>query len=147
MRRALTGLALAGVLLVGASAQQVPPRPPDIATEEASMQGYEVKTARFPFQANGKALGLGDYQMLHERAIVNHLHLVCLAHLLLTHHAMDRIGAKAIVSNKEVRLPSVEQRIANLRQAARDQRIRRLFRKGAMHARYRKRLEELLAAA
>jgi len=40
MRRVLTGLALAGVLLVGASAQQVPPKPPDIATEEASMQGY-----------------------------------------------------------------------------------------------------------
>jgi SRSO17 transposase len=94
-----------------------------------------------------QSLGLGDYQMLHERAIVNHLHLVCLAHLLLTHHAMDRVGAKAIASNKEVRLPSVEQRIANLRQEVRDQRIRRLFRKGAMHTRYRKRLEELLLAA
>jgi dihydrolipoamide dehydrogenase len=28
---------------------------------EAKEAGYEVKTARFPFQANGKALGLGDY--------------------------------------------------------------------------------------
>jgi dihydrolipoamide dehydrogenase len=29
--------------------------------EEAKEQGYEVKIGRFPFQANGKALGLGDY--------------------------------------------------------------------------------------
>ena len=27
-----------------------------------------------------QSLGLSEYQMLHERAIVNHLHLVCLAH-------------------------------------------------------------------
>jgi SRSO17 transposase len=94
-----------------------------------------------------QSLGLGDYQMLHERAIVNHLHLVCLAHLLLTHHAMDCIGVKAIVSNKEVRLPSVEQRIVNLRQAVRDDRIRRFFRNGALHARYRKRLNQILQAA
>lgn len=29
--------------------------------EEARAAGYEVKVAKFPFQANGKALGLGDY--------------------------------------------------------------------------------------
>ncbi len=29
--------------------------------EEAKAAGYEVKVAKFPFQANGKALGLGDY--------------------------------------------------------------------------------------
>lgn len=28
---------------------------------QAKEQGYEVKVGRFPFQANGKALGLGDY--------------------------------------------------------------------------------------
>jgi hypothetical protein len=39
MKRVLTGLALAAVLLVGASAQQVPPKPPSGA-EEASMHGY-----------------------------------------------------------------------------------------------------------
>lgn len=94
-----------------------------------------------------QSLGLGDYQMLHERAIVNHLHLVCLAHLLLTHHSMDGVGAKAIVSNMEVRLPSVEQRIANLRQAARDERIRRFFKNGGLHDRYRKRLDTILQAA
>jgi dihydrolipoamide dehydrogenase len=33
-----------------------------LSEKAAREQGYEVKTARFPFQANGKALGLGDYQ-------------------------------------------------------------------------------------
>jgi dihydrolipoamide dehydrogenase len=28
---------------------------------EAKEKGYEVKVGRFPFQPNGKALGLGDY--------------------------------------------------------------------------------------
>jgi hypothetical protein len=101
-----------------------------------------------------QSLGLSDYQMLHERAIVNHLHLVCLAHLMLTHHAIDteglasgRAGEKAISSNKEVRLPSVEQRIEALRKAHRDERIRKLFRKGNLHARYRKKLDAILQAA
>ncbi len=30
--------------------------------QEATEAGYEIKTARFPFQANGKALGLGESQ-------------------------------------------------------------------------------------
>ncbi len=33
-----------------------------LSEKAAREQGYQVKTARFPFQANGKALGLGDYQ-------------------------------------------------------------------------------------
>jgi SRSO17 transposase len=94
-----------------------------------------------------QSLGLGEYQVLHERAIVNHLHLICLAHLMLTHHAMDGVGAKAITSNKEVRLPSVEQRIESLRKAHRDERIRKLFRKGGLHARYRKKIDTILQAA
>jgi dihydrolipoamide dehydrogenase len=32
-----------------------------LTEKQAGERGYEVKTARFPFQANGKALGLGDY--------------------------------------------------------------------------------------
>ena len=94
-----------------------------------------------------QSLGLGDYQMLHERAIVNHLHLVCLAHLLLTHHAMDGVGAQATQANTEVRLPSVPQRIENLRHAVRDERLRRFFSRGGLHARYHKRLATILQAA
>ncbi len=33
-----------------------------LTEKKAKEQGVEVKVARFPFQANGKALGLGDYQ-------------------------------------------------------------------------------------
>ena len=41
MHRIATALALAALLLVGASAQQRPlPAPPDAASEEASMHGY-----------------------------------------------------------------------------------------------------------
>ena len=29
--------------------------------DQAKEAGFEVKAAKFPFQANGKALGLGDY--------------------------------------------------------------------------------------
>jgi SRSO17 transposase len=94
-----------------------------------------------------QSLGLGDYQMLHERAIVNHLHLVCLAHLMLTHHAADCAGEKAIRSNKEVRLPSIQHRIESLRKAHRDERIRKLFRKASLHARYRRKLDMILQAA
>ena len=32
-----------------------------LTEKQATEQGYEVKVAKFPFQANGKALGLGDY--------------------------------------------------------------------------------------
>ena len=33
-----------------------------LTEKQAREQGYQVKTAKFPFIANGKALGLGDYQ-------------------------------------------------------------------------------------
>jgi dihydrolipoamide dehydrogenase len=32
-----------------------------LSEAQAQERGYTVKTGRFPFQANGKALGLGDY--------------------------------------------------------------------------------------
>ncbi len=32
-----------------------------LTEKQAKEKGYEVKVAKFPFQANGKALGLGDY--------------------------------------------------------------------------------------
>jgi dihydrolipoamide dehydrogenase len=33
-----------------------------LTESEAKGEGYDVKIGRFPFQANGKALGLGDYE-------------------------------------------------------------------------------------
>ena len=39
MRRILASVPLAAMLLIGASAQQ-PPKPPDVASEDASIHGY-----------------------------------------------------------------------------------------------------------
>jgi len=60
-------------------------------------------------------LGLGDYQMLDEQAIVRHVHLCALAHLLLTRHAMERMGAQAKQAHQQVTLPPMTVRRESLR--------------------------------
>jgi SRSO17 transposase len=88
-------------------------------------------------------LGLGDYQMLAKDGIVHHLHVCCLAHLMLTHQSLAGLGAKARKANKQVPLPRMSQRLADLRnRIARDQ-IRRLI-PGDEHANLRKKLHEYL---
>jgi hypothetical protein len=67
------------------------------------------------FKELAQDLGLGDYQMLQTDGIVNHLHVCCLAHLLLTHHSVQDIGAKATKPNEQVQLPAMSQRLASLR--------------------------------
>jgi hypothetical protein len=91
-------------------------------------------------------LGLGDYQMLDERAIVRHLHLCALAHLLLTRHAMERVAAQARKAHEEVALPPMSIRRESLRTAIRRDQIRRLV-GGRNHRRLRSRLEPYLMAA
>lgn len=91
-------------------------------------------------------LGLGDYQMLAEDGIVHHLHVCALAHLLLTHQSLRRLGAQARKADGQVELPPMNQRLRSLReQVARDQ-IRRIV-KGPEHARLRTRLCDHLLAA
>lgn len=91
-------------------------------------------------------LGLGDYQMLHRDAILAHLHLCCLAHLLLTHRCLIALGAQAIHANQQVKLPPMNQRLAALRaDVARDQ-IREIV-PGAKHDKLRKTLNDRLLAA
>jgi SRSO17 transposase len=91
-------------------------------------------------------LGLGDYQMLHRDGILRHLHLCCLGHLLLTHRSLQAIGAQATKANRQVDMPSMDQRLAALRaEIARDQ-IRGLVR-GNKHAKLRKKLYDHLLAA
>jgi hypothetical protein len=91
-------------------------------------------------------LGLGDYQMLAEDGIVHHLHICCLAHLLLTHRGLIGLGAQAKRATEQVKLPPMNERLQLLREAiARDQ-IRRIA-KGPEHARLRARLYDHLLAA
>jgi hypothetical protein len=92
-------------------------------------------------------LGLGDYQMLKETAIVHHLHLCCLAHLLLTHRSIDALAAQAMEPHNEVCLPPLRQRIESLRREVRNDQIRRLFARSVRHETTVKKLEAFLQAA
>jgi len=92
-------------------------------------------------------LGLGDYQMLQTDAIVNHLHVCCLAHLLLTHHTLQGLGDKARKPHKQVEVPTMNQRLASLRQRITREGVCRIV-KGPRHARLRSNLlEHMLPAA
>lgn len=91
-------------------------------------------------------LGLGDYQVLSKDAIQRHLHLCGLAHLMLTHHSMDAVGAQATKANTEVPLPTMNERLDALRDGLRHDQVRRLFR-GARNHKLRQRLERYLLAA
>jgi SRSO17 transposase len=91
-------------------------------------------------------LGLGDYQMLTEDGIVHHLHVCCLAHLLLTHQSMKGLGEKARTVTKQVEIPPMSHRLARLRERlARDQICRIVG--GSQHARLRRKLCDYLLAA
>jgi SRSO17 transposase len=92
-------------------------------------------------------LGLGDYQVLSEEGILKHLHLCCLAHLVLTHHAMEGVGAQARKANKKVCLPTMNQRLEKLRSEIRREQVQKLFRQGGSHERVRERIEQYLRAA
>ncbi len=87
-------------------------------------------------------LGLGDYQMLKRKGIRRHLHLVCLAHLLLTHHSMKAAGAQAC-QKKEIPLPRFRERITTLRQQIRHDQIMS-FTRGIKQKRIRQRVREHL---
>jgi hypothetical protein len=92
-------------------------------------------------------LGLGDYQMQSEEGILKHLHLCCLAHLVLTHHAMEGVGAQARKANTTVRLPRMQQRLEALRGDLRREQIQRLFKQGDSHEKVREKVDLYLRAA
>lgn len=91
-------------------------------------------------------LGLGDYQVLSHQGIVHHLHVCGLVHLLLTHHGMEAVGAKARKANTEVTLPSLRTRLDGLRAAIRRDQIERMLRHEDNHNLRRKIQNYLLAA-
>jgi hypothetical protein len=91
-------------------------------------------------------LGLGDYQVLRRTAIVRHLHLCCLAHLVLTHHSLDAVGAQARKANTELPLPPMNQRLEALRDAVRRHHVQRFVRT-IKHRNLRRRVQQYLLAA
>jgi hypothetical protein len=91
-------------------------------------------------------LGLGDYQVLSHRGVVHHLHLCGLVHLLLTHHGMDAVGAQARKANIEVALPSLNQRLEDLRAAIRKDQFERCL-SHEQNTKLRRRLKTYMLAA
>jgi hypothetical protein len=92
------------------------------------------------------SLGLGDYQVMSRNAIVRHLHLCCLAHLVLTHHSLDAVGAQARKAHTELSLPPMNDRLETLRNDIRQDQIERLVRR-IKHAKVRNSIREFLLAA
>jgi len=69
------------------------------------------------FKMSKQYLGLGDYQLLRYRAVERYLHLVLIAHLLLTHLALREPDVQAAIKNHSapLRLASVPQLQQTLR--------------------------------
>lgn len=98
------------------------------------------------FKELKEQLGLGDYQVISRDAILKHLHLVCLTHLLLTHHAMEGVGEKARMAKTDVPLPTMKHRLEALRHGIKAEQIQRFFR-SKPHARIFHKLKTYLLAA
>lgn len=71
------------------------------------------------------SLELGSYQMQSWCGITRYLHVICLAHITLTHHALKGVGAQAAEPSQDIQLPGIRQRLDELRTDLRKQRIRR----------------------
>jgi SRSO17 transposase len=96
------------------------------------------------FKDSKQYLGLGDYQMLGYRGIVRYLHLVLIAHLLLTHLGVTAQGAQANNDkNKPLDLPSTPQLQAILREKLWDDTINSME-KGTRNRRVGKKLKEVI---
>lgn len=105
-----------------------------VATNETNMKPREVITTyekrwniEVLFKELRNSLGLGEYQVLSRTAIERHLHLSCMAHQTLTHQAIMAEGAKAKQKNKEVTLPTLNQRIQSIRQRINHDRTERIL--------------------
>jgi SRSO17 transposase len=91
-------------------------------------------------------LGLGEYQMQKRQGIERHLHVVCLTHLVLTHHSLTAVGAQARKANTTVSLPPVSERLSALREEIRRDHVTR-FANRIKNRRTRRRVREYLLAA
>lgn len=96
------------------------------------------------FKESKQYLGLGDYQVLRYRGIERYLHLVLIAHLLLTHLAAHEPGAQAETDpDKPLDLPSTPGKQELLRNKLWDDLIDSLE-KGSRNRRVGKKLKELV---
>ncbi len=85
-------------------------------TAEQILAGYKDRwPIEIAFKDQKQHLGLGDYQTRSLRGVVTHLHLVAIAHVLLTHHAVKALGAQAQQKNTVLQIPTVQ----DLREAIR----------------------------
>jgi hypothetical protein len=89
--------------------------------------------------------GLGEYQVQTRQGIERHLYLCGLAHLTLTHHSLNAVGAKAKHANKDVPLPRFQERLDALRREIRTDNVSRFVQR-IRHAKIRRRVREHLLA-
>jgi SRSO17 transposase len=95
------------------------------------------------FKESKQYLGLGDYQMLRYQGVVRYLHLVLIAHLLLTHLGGIAQGAQAQDKSKPLDLPSVPQLQLHLREKLWDDTINNME-KGTRNRKIGKKLKQLI---
>ena len=95
------------------------------------------------FKELRNSLGFCDYQVLSRHAIERHLHLCCMAHLVLTHHALKDVGAQAKEKDTEVTLPHLNERLESLRNSIRREQSKN-FLKRVKNRDARKQLREFL---
>jgi len=95
------------------------------------------------FKESKQYLGLGDYQMLRYRGIERYLHLVLIAHLLLTHLGAVVQGAQADDKNKPLDLPSVPLLQLQLREKLWDDNIDSME-KGKRYRKLGKKLKQVI---
>ena len=108
---------------------------------------YELRwTIEVLFKELRQDLGLGDYQMIADEGILKHLHVCCLAHLLLTHQCLTGLGAKARKANTQVELPPMSQRLQTLRTRIAKDRVEQIV-KGPKHGKLRQEIYDCLLAA
>jgi hypothetical protein len=95
------------------------------------------------FKESKQYLGLGDYQMLRYRGVERYLHLVLIAHLLLTHLGGVAQGAQAEDKDKPLDLPSVPQLQCVLREKLWDDMINSME-QGARNRRIGNKIKQLI---
>lgn|SRR5512138_94569 len=88
-------------------------------------------------------LGLDGYQMQKLVGIERHLHVVCLTHLVLTHHSLRAAGAQARNTNTCVPQEPLSQRLETLRDQIRHEQITRFVNR-IKHPKIRRRVRDYL---